>query len=121
MEKCPQLKGLQPGGTGPERSLKWTWRGQRTFNKIQRRNVESKKAEWKCAILGGQQAKAELPRCQNGETAGSRESEPTGGMAWGFKSSEPTLGDTLPPGKPHLLNLLKQCHTLGTKYSNVRD
>lgn len=51
--------------------------------------------------------------------AGSRKTNEWWGKSLNYQSL--THNDTLPPASPHLLNLLKQCHQLRTKYPNVRD
>lgn len=41
-------------------------------------------------------------------------------MTWALETSMPTLSDTPPPIRPHLLVLPKQFHRLGPKHSSLQ-
>lgn len=68
-------------------------------------------ASWQQAGMAARQA-AEISNCQTSMKQKELKAR------WN-KSTHPHPHDILPPVRPYFLNLLKQCHQLGTKCSNI--
>ena len=65
----------------------------------------------------GRHGAREIGESSTSGSTGSRKREKLD-LAWAFETSKPNPSDTLLPTVPHLLILLKKCHSLMTKHSH---